>query len=453
MIVATAGHVDHGKSTLVRQLTGVDPDRWPEEQVRGLTIGLGFATCALPSGRVASFVDVPGHHRFLPTMLAGAGGAAVSLLVVSATEGWREQTDEHVRILRHLGVPPAVVAVTFADRCDPAPVAADVARRLPAAAVAGVDDVLVALDAAPVVGAVDAGRPRLWVDRSFTVRGAGAVVTGSLRDGSLAVGDEVVLEPGGRRARVRGLQEHGHEVERIGPGRRAAVRLAGVSHHDTGRGDVLVRPGEWAPVDAVDVDLTVDPAHRPPVGRRGAWLAYVGTAEHAVRVSGPPVAPGTTGRVRLRLPVALPLADGDAVILRDAGRGETVGGGPVSLLPISSSGRLPGSRPGTAPEPEVETWLEAMRVGGLAPPAVPGEVIRVLATQRRIVGGDGVWFHPNAVDEAARRVRAMNRESAVTVGEVREALGTNRRRALALLGLLDAAGVTRRAGERRTVRD
>ena len=235
--VATAGHVDHGKSTLVRALTGTDPDRFPEEQARGLTIDLGYAFCTLPSGREVGFVDVPGHVRFVKNMLAGVGAVDVALLVVAADEGWMPQTEEHVQILDLLDVRHGLVALTKTTVADPEAALLhriEVEERIgwPVVSVdaptgVGIDELVAALDAV-LAGAPaprDVGRPRLWVDRVFAARGSGTVVTGTLTGGPLRREDEVVVEPGGRRARIRGIQSRGVRLDEVGPGARVALNL------------------------------------------------------------------------------------------------------------------------------------------------------------------------------------------------------------------------------------
>jgi selenocysteine-specific elongation factor len=370
-VVATAGHVDHGKSTLVLAMTGTDPDRFAEEKARGLTIDLGFAWTTLPSGRELAFVDVPGHVRFLKNMLAGVGAVEACLFVVAATEGWKPQSEEHLRILQLLGVGHGVVAVTKAGLVDGerlGAVLAAVGERVAGTFLA--DAEVVALDAVTGDGldgadglrgaldrlldrvpvAADRGRPRLWVDRSFAAKGAGTVVTGTLAGGSLAVGDEVLLVPGGAVARVRGLQSHKAAVERAGPGRRLAVNLVGVAHGDVARGHAVVRPGQWAPTTTVDCSLSVLPSLDHAVSRRGAFHASIGSGEHpvALRVlGGEAIEPGTAGLVRLHLPAGrpVPLLPGDRYVLRDSGRAETVGGGEVlDVAPVLPASRAQPSR-------------------------------------------------------------------------------------------------------------
>src|SRR4051794_39959356 len=272
-VVATAGHVDHGKSTLVRALTGMEPDRFEEERRRGMTIDLGFAWTTLPGGEVVAFVDVPGHERFVPTMLAGVGPVPAVLLVVAADEGWMPQTAEHVAALDALGVRHALLAVTRSDLAPAGPVADDVRTRLAGTSLAGLPAVAVSartgagLDqlrsglARLVAGvtAPDVSAPvRLWVDRSFSIRGSGTVVTGTLQAGTLRSGDELTLLAGGAERgllRVRGLQSLGAAVSEVPPVARVAVNLRGLEKEDVARGDVLAAPGSVLLTTAVDVRL------------------------------------------------------------------------------------------------------------------------------------------------------------------------------------------------------
>lgn len=361
-VVATAGHVDHGKSTLVRTLTGIDPDRLAEERERGLTIDLGFAWTTLPSGRGVAFVDVPGHVRFLGNMLAGVSAVDACLFVVAATEGWKPQSEEHLRILELLGARHGLIALTKVDLVDDdhAELAGmDVADRVagtflegaevvPVDAISsrGVEDLRAALDRllAATPTAADRNRPRLWVDRSFAAKGSGTVVTGTLTGGALRTDDELLIAPPGAEVRVRALQSHQTSVDVIGPGRRVAANLVGIAHTHVGRGQALVRPGQWHATRVVDATLTVLAALDHEVSRRGAHVAHIGSGEHSVRlrVLGPSaLEPGQTGAVRLHLPVDLPLVAGDRYVLRESGRGETVGGGEVldvsPVLPASKA--------------------------------------------------------------------------------------------------------------------
>ena len=271
-VVATAGHVDHGKSTLVRALTEMDPDRWEEEKRRGLTIDLGFAWITLPSGADVAFVDVPGHEKFLGNMLAGVGPAPVVLFVVAADEGWQAQSTDHRDALRALGVEHGIIALTRSDRAT-VDRTAEIRTQLAGTPLAdapiipvsaptgdGIAALRQALDevlaAAPVP---DAQAPvRLWVDRAFSVKGAGTVVTGTLAAGTLRVGDSLkVATAGGERAvEIRGLHSENREQDSLGPVTRAAVNLRGVDAADIHRGDVLLTPGAWRLVDHLDVRRT-----------------------------------------------------------------------------------------------------------------------------------------------------------------------------------------------------
>lgn len=308
-VVATAGHVDHGKSTLVQRLTGVWPDRLAEEQRRGLTIDLGFAWTEL-DGRQIAFVDVPGHQRFVATMLAGVGPVPAVMFVVAATEGWMPQSEEHLAALEALGVRHVMVVVTKADLVDPQPAMEQVHERLPGAPLVVSTD----LDAvrAELVSLVarlpepDRGADvRLWVDRAFTVKGAGTVVTGTLAAGTIRVGDE--LEHRGRRVTVRGLQALGRQRTEVEAVARVAVNLRGVDRQHIARGDTVRTPGAW--LDTTEVD----------VGLRGAGdlhrelVLHIGSANVPVHVR--PL--GAAARLRLARP--LPLRVGDVGLLRDPG--------------------------------------------------------------------------------------------------------------------------------------
>ncbi|MFT6292696.1 MAG: selenocysteine-specific elongation factor [Ilumatobacter sp.] len=360
-VVATAGHVDHGKSSLVLALTGTDPDRFEEEKRRGLTIDLGFAHTVLPSGTELSFIDVPGHVKFLRNMLAGVGGVSACIFVVAATEGWKPQSEEHLRILELLGVRHGVIALTKVDLVDDDLLELaqmdiadhvngtflDGAPVIPVAATAGrgIEEMRVALDdlLERSEGAVDRGRPRLWIDRVFAAKGSGTVATGTLVGGSLRVDENVTIAPGDHSVRIRSIQTAGAAVDAIGPGNRVAVNLSGIDHHELSRGDVVVEPDRWHLTDRLDASLDVLESLDHEVSRRGAYVAYIGAGEHPVkmRVLGTEaLAPGTTGSIRLFLPSALPLLPGDRYILRESGRDETVGGGEVlDIAPVMRSSR------------------------------------------------------------------------------------------------------------------
>ena len=379
-VVATAGHVDHGKSTLVLALTGMDPDRFAEEKARGLTIDLGFAWATLPSGRELAFIDVPGHVRFLKNMLAGVGAVDACLFVVAATEGWKPQSEEHLRILQLLGVSHGMIALTKVGLVDDdtreltrmeiedevagtfldgAPV---VEVDVPAGR--GVEDLRVALDRllATTPASVDRQRPRLWVDRVFAAKGSGTVVTGTLAGGALAIDDELVVLPVMKKVRVRALQSLQRQRDRVEPGSRVAVNLSGVSHDELSRGHAVVRPDQWRPTRTFDASLQVLDGLDHPVSRRGAYQVYLGSGEHPVRLrvlGEEAIAPGKVGAVRLHLPVAVPLLPGDRFIVRESGRDETVGGGEVlDVAPVLPASK---ARPSRSIERVVEErgWVAA----------------------------------------------------------------------------------------------
>lgn len=385
-VIATAGHVDHGKSTLVLRLTGTDPDRWQEEKSRGLTIDLGFANTTLPSGRELSFIDVPGHVRFLRNMLSGVGAVDGCLFVVAGTEGWKPQSEEHLRILSLLGLRHGVVALTKVDQIDDELLelarmdveehvagtfleGADIVS-VSATEAIGIDDLRASLDR--IVDRVDRssdrGAARLWVDRSFAPAGAGTVITGTLTGGRLDVGDRLDLVPGRREVRIRGLQSHHHDLTTVEPGNRVAVNLTGVAHTDVARGDVLVTSDAWHETSIIDVELEVLPDLDHAVTRRGAYLAYLGSGEFPSRLrvlQGAEILPGDRGLVRLYLNRRAPLLPGDRFILRESGRDETVGGGEVlDVDPV-----VPASR--AAPDRSIERvvaergWIERSKLARL----------------------------------------------------------------------------------------
>ncbi|MGH2692079.1 MAG: selenocysteine-specific translation elongation factor [Actinomycetota bacterium] len=349
-VVATAGHVDHGKSSLILRLTGIDPDRWEEEKKRGLTIDLGFAWVTLPSGREIGFVDVPGHERFVRNMLAGVGPVRLVMFVVAADEGWKPQSEEHLEIVDILGAEAGVVALTKADLVDDVTLSERRAQvhdllagtaladapivECSAATGAGIDELVSVLD--EMVGDApppeDAGRPRIHIDRSFTIKGAGTVVTGTLTGGSMAIGDEVAILPTGSTARVRSLQTHRRALDVARPVSRVAANLAGVEVEGVGRGDVLVRPGQWRPTAVIDVMMRSVRSVTHPLTARGAFKLYAGSAERDARLrlhDSISLAPGDQAFARLRLSSPVVVSTGDRFVLREAGRRETVGGGVI----------------------------------------------------------------------------------------------------------------------------
>ncbi|GAA2740855.1 selenocysteine-specific translation elongation factor [Terrabacter aerolatus] len=363
-VIATAGHVDHGKSTLVRALTGIEPDRWAEERRRGMTIDLGYAWTTLPSGADVAFVDVPGHQRFIGNMLAGLGPAPAVVLVVAADEGWRPQSAEHLAAVDALGISRGLVVVTRSDLADPGPALAEALDHVGRTSLAGsaalavsartgqgLDALRAALD--DLVAALPAperdARTRLWVDRSFSVRGSGTVVTGTLGAGTVRVGDELVVhrtDGTSRSVGVRGLQSLGRARDEVAAVARVAVNLRGVGVDEVARGDVLLTPRAWHVTRTLDVrvvgTVSASPSGVPgagPVGALGAVgavgavtgplvpdplpshvMLHVGTLAVEARVR--PLGPGA---VRLALPAALPVVAGDRILLRDPGSRRVVG--------------------------------------------------------------------------------------------------------------------------------
>jgi selenocysteine-specific elongation factor len=331
-VIATAGHVDHGKSTLVRALTGMEPDRWAEERRRGMTIDLGFAWTTLPSGAVVSFVDVPGHERFVPNMLAGVGPVPAALFVLAADGGWMPQSAEHLAALDALGVRHGVLVVTRCDLADPAPAAQRGRAELMATSLrgaelvtvsgatgAGLDDLRAALDR--LVATLPAPDPsslvRLWIDRAFTVRGSGTVVTGTLGAGRLRTGDELELASTGRIVRVRALQALGTPADQFAAVARVGVNLRGVDRDEVARGDVLLTPGRFRTTDVIDVRVRGDSVANLPQ----ALMLHVGSAAITAHIR-----PLGTDTARLRLSRPLPLIIGDRALLRDPGRHRIAGG-------------------------------------------------------------------------------------------------------------------------------
>ncbi|HTX63315.1 MAG TPA: SelB C-terminal domain-containing protein, partial [Acidimicrobiales bacterium] len=459
-VVVTAGHVDHGKSTLVEWITGTHPDRLEEERRRGLTIDLGFASTVLPSGIEIGVVDVPGHVRFLKNMVAGVGAVDACLFVVAATEGWKPQTEDHLRILEAVGVRHGIVVLTHtasvgADRLDA--VRREIAARVSGTFLQGAR--VVAVDVPGGVGLAGPGglqesldamivglhpppdrdRPRLWIDRSFAIRGAGAVVTGTLAGGAIAVGDQLdivssmITTP--LQVRVRGLESYGRRLTSADPGRRLAVNLAGVDRRAAARGSALLRARQWHRCRVADASLAVRPGLDHPVSARGAYLAHLGTGEQAVRlraIGQSEIAPGSTGTVRLWLTAPLPLAPGDRYVLRDAGRTQVIGGG--TLLDVAPC--LPVSKA----EPSISVarvvaergWVEAEeleRLTGAPATATVGRwVVDVAALERarsevsarvRAAGASGLDL--SVFDERERAVAATIDDLTVSHGIARVA--------------------------------
>ena len=452
-VVATAGHVDHGKSSLVLALTGTDPDRFEEEKRRGLTIDLGFAHTRLPSGAGVSFVDVPGHVRFLRNMLAGVGGVDACLFVVAATEGWKPQSEEHLRILELLGLRHGLIALTKRDLVDDEwleiamlevvdHVAGTFLESAPVIAVdslggTGLDDLLAALDVlvADTPPSADRQRPRLWIDRVFAAKGSGTVVTGTLTGGRLHHDETVAIEPGGHTARIRSIQTLGSTVDIIDAGNRVALNLNGVGHDEIGRGHAVTTTDRWRTSDRFDASLDVLASLDHEVSRRGAYLAYIGSRELPVKVrvlGADTLAPGTSGAVRLFLPDALPLLPGDRYVLRESGRDETIGGGEV--LDIAPVTRASKARPDRSIERVVAErgWVDVDELDLLTGKAVEPTVGRwvttpalLAETQQRVLAAieaaDELGFDLAGLNEHERAVVDTLEGLTVEAGRARPA--------------------------------
>lgn len=420
-VVATAGHVDHGKSTLIRALTGMEPDRWAEEKRRGLTIDLGFAWTELPSGGHVAFVDVPGHERFLGNMLAGLGPAPVVCFVVAVDEGWQAQSDDHRDAVAALGIEHGLLALTRADR---APERADDVlararaelvgtglRDAPAVVVSavtgdGLDELRTTLDAvlAGVPAPDPATRVRLWIDRSFTINGVGTVATGTLTAGTLTAGDRLDLigrsDP--EALTVRGLQSSGSARSSLGPARRAAVNLRGIAAEAIHRGDVLVTPDAWPVVDVVDVRRTVGaPFDDAPL----QLLAHIGTAAVPARLRS-----FDADHARLLLERRLPLQVGDRLALRaPGGRAVLAGAHVLDVAPPELRRRGDGARRAASlaqMTPEGDPLVEVVRRGAVRTEQLRRAGLRLPAEvpeQVREIGG--WWVHAPVLERWRQRLR------------------------------------------------
>jgi selenocysteine-specific elongation factor len=432
-VVATAGHVDHGKSALILRLTGMDPDRLAEEKRRGLTIDLGFAWTTLPSGREIGFVDVPGHERFVRNMLAGVGPVRLVLFVVAADEGWKPQSEEHLQIIDVLGVEGAVIALTKRDLVDErrlAERAADVWSRLEGTSLEGVpvvpcsattgqglDDLRAALDAmvaaAPEPEQND--RPRQFIDRVFTIKGAGTVVTGTLTGGPISVGQEAEVLPSAHRARIRGLQSHKRSLDVARPVSRVAVNLAGTAKGDLERGDILAPAGLWRATSMFDGMIRPVRGIDHALTGRGAYKLYSGSAERDVRIrliGTNALSQGEEAFARVTLSQPAVLDFKDSFVLREAGRRATVAGGLVlDTAPPARLGPDPAERLRARAEahtPEDLVWRVVADRG-----AVRAHEIRLLtgatpdgAMARGAIRSEGWLLEPRMTADVSAHLRA-----------------------------------------------
>ncbi|MGH2866870.1 MAG: selenocysteine-specific translation elongation factor [Solirubrobacteraceae bacterium] len=489
LTLGTAGHIDHGKSALIRALTGVDPDRLPEERDRGISIELGYASLELDSGARLSIVDVPGHERYVRTMVAGATGIDLYLMAIAADDGVMPQTREHAAVLRALDVGRGVVAITKSDLADPELAALEAGELLPGAEIvpvssrtgAGLVQLRAALDRAVAevtsrAQSAAADPARLHVDRVFTIRGAGTVVTGTLWSGTIARGDSVALLPGARRARAREVQVHNAVVETAQAGQRVAVNLGGVSVDQVQRGDVLTDAGSGLrETFLLDAELQFedrDPEHGARV------QIHHGTRESPARLSW---LGGRFWQARLEQPLIA--AGGDRLVVRQIAPPDTLGGGRVldphprkhgpSRDLLTKLGRLsrgeapapaaepepaakapPVPRPEPVPLPPSALELEArLRAAGFAPPLdaeLDDEDLAALrAAGRAVRVTRALHFHPERLAEIRSIVitTAGRHEGAITIAQLRDELGTSRKFAQALLEHFDAERVTIRRGD------
>jgi selenocysteine-specific elongation factor len=487
--LGTAGHIDHGKTALIRALTGVDTDRLPQERERGISIELGYASLALPSGRTLSVVDVPGHERFVRTMVAGATGIDLFLMVVAADDGVMPQTREHAAVLGALGVDAGVVAITKCDLTDPERAAAEVAELLPGAAVVpvsatggmGLDELRTALDrlAATLGSRAAAGGPaRLHVDRAFTIKGAGTVVTGTLWSGSIAHGDELTLLPSGRHARVRGVEIHDHPVERADAGQRVAVNLTGVALDEIARGDVLASPSSAvAPTYLIDIELVAANNHHLDHGDR--VQVHHGTREAPARLAW---LGGPFWQLRLEQPL-IP-AGGDRLVIRRIAPPDTLGGGVVldphpkqhgpgretlaRLERLARGEHDPPRQPPPTPDaaapappalsPSALALEARLKDAGLEPPPDSeldgGDLAALRAAGRAVRVSKALHYHPDTLAEVTARAIALAQRNrgTLTLAEFRDELGTSRKYANALLDHLDSERVTIRRGDAHELR-
>jgi selenocysteine-specific elongation factor len=493
LTLGTAGHIDHGKTALIRALTGVDTDRLPEERARGISIELGYASLALPSGRRLSVVDVPGHERFVRTMVAGATGIDLFLMTIAADDGVMPQTREHAAVLEALGVGTGVVAVTKSDLADPEVALIEASELFPASeAVAvsartgdGIEDLRAALDtaSAAVVSRADAtdAAARLHVDRVFTIRGAGTVVTGTLWSGEIGRGDDLTVLPEGRRVRVRGVQVHDTPLDRAPAGQRVAVNLVGAAVDEIERGDVLVGAGtEVRASYRVDAELEFAADAEPEPGSRAQ--IHHGTREAPARLTW---LGGRFWQVRLERPIVP--ATGDRLVVRRIAPPDTLGGGRV-LDPRprrhgpsrETLARLERLARGEAPEPtgrarpvprtpakpaptqplssSALVLEQRLRDAGVEPPIDSeldaGDLAELRGAGRAVRVSKALHYHADSLDEIrARLVQLAQRNGgAVTLAQLRDELSTSRKFAQALLEHFDSEKVTIRRGDDHVLR-
>ena len=434
MILGTAGHIDHGKTALVRALTGVDTDRLPEEKRRGITIGLGFAPLHLDGVGTIGVIDVPGHEAFVRTMVAGATGVDLALLVIAADEGVMPQTKEHLAILRLLGVRAGVVALTKADLVDDewlSLVRDDVGAALAGSSFGGAEVIAVsattgmgldalraallrAAQAVPVRESDDLFR--MPIDRAFTIRGTGTVATGTVWSGSLARDVVLRLYPSGDVVRVRALQAHGHAVERVSAGERAAVALAGVELARVTRGAVLVGGDAWRPSTVIRADVALLDDVDRPVGPRSRLRLHLGTSEVGARVVplDGALAPGTSRSARIVVEEPIVTRTGDRFVLRGGSPLGTLGGGIVTDPLAPRRARALGSA-AADPAAALDQFLSEVGVAGLELAELPVRLGVVSSVLRELLRAGGRWQVGERVYSSSAR-ESIGRQLLETLG-------------------------------------
>ena len=354
LTLGTAGHIDHGKSSIVKALTSIDPDRLPEEKERGMTIDLGFAWFALPSGEKVGLVDVPGHQHFVRNVIPGLTGIDAIMLIVAADDGWMPQTEEHLQIIDLLGINRGIILLNKIDLAEAdwrEMVKTDIAAQLAGTSLEGapiievsaksgqgIDTLKFAIEKlAHDIGQEDIKKPRLPIDRVFNIKGSGTVITGTLHNGSLTVGDEVTILPKGLAAHVRGIESYKEHLSKAAPGSRVALNLAGVKKDELERGDVIVAKGAETPLSKyLDADLRLLPTVEQPLKTGTEVTLFFETAEMPARIialESKEIAPGTPALVQLRLDHEVATLIGERFILRKSSPAETIGGGRILDTP------------------------------------------------------------------------------------------------------------------------
>ena len=473
MIIGTAGHIDHGKSTLVTALTGRAMDRLAEERRRGITIDLGFAPLEIDGVVAAGIVDVPGHEDFVRTMVAGASGIDLVLLVVDAVEGIRPQTLEHLAVVEQLRIPRGIPVITKVDIADPdwvdlvevelmerladSPVRFEGVARVSAVTGQGIEELKARLRPpdGPTVRPSD-GLLRLPIDRAFAMAGVGTVVTGTLWSGTVAVGDAVRIEPGGRDARVRSVESHGKAVAQGVPGARTAIGLAGVELSSIGRGQTLIRPADqWAPARVIDCVVSQVPSAPRPLFSRTRVRVLHGTAEAMARIfPREPIAPGESGPARLVLESPLVVRGGDRLVLRSYSPVTTIGGGWVADPDPPRKASWPAEIFSTDPRIRLTGLLQRREQGipAAALSRILGESLPIQSVPDAIQVGDRLLYRSDFEGLRAGllgRLEAFHRQDpaaqGISIETLRAGLGTRAWLADEWLERLEEEGVVRLA--------